>query len=100
MAAPPFLQPKIAFNNRWHSPKDFSEEPYLGAVCLAETGWGCLIYGYCSSGKFDIYMEDNETRITRRQAYYDAISLALGIHTIKSIHANPCNRLICNCKIH
>lgn len=92
-------KPKIALNNHWFAPQDFTNSPNAGMMALTETAWGCLIYGFCSAGKFDIYL-DESTKLDNERAYSDAVSLALGIYTIQVPHLDNCLRLICYCKKH
>lgn len=92
-------EPIIVFNRRlWHA-QDLSHNPALAEHALDETAWSAYIYGIASTGGLPVYESDNVTTIPLDKLYSDAVSLSLGIWTIKVPHVKPCNRLICNCKI-
>jgi hypothetical protein len=91
-------EPRVSFGNRMYRPQPMDAE--VADQSMSETGWTSLAYGFASRGYLKVYDADNTDEIIGVDRLYDdAVSLSLGIFTIKLPHLSSCNRFICNCKI-
>lgn len=92
------MEPKIAFQGHFWNPQDLSNNPMAAIVCLMETSWASIAYGYGAAKKLKVYADNGDALIPVDKLYADAVELSLGIFTIDLHKHDQCTRLICNCK--
>lgn len=95
-------QARCAYSNHWIRPSDVPDDERIRQIVMLETSWGCLIYGYCAAGRFDIHNgpsdDELDKPITSEVALRDGISLSMGLLELQPKHER-CSLLICPCKV-